>query len=428
MKSGPARSAPEALTERSLGWKPRYLLLAPHRLAFFLAMVLLSTSALWWAWVQSSHFVEISLLPTVVPVSLVHAVLMVFGFFPLFFSGFLFTAGPKWLRVQAWPVRTLCAPLLVLAGGWLTWLAGVHISLAVAFVGILCALGGMAWVTALFWWLLLRSEVDNPVHARVVGVAFLVGTVCIAGVAVGVALGDWALARRFVLSGLWGFGVLVFVTVAHRMLPFFSPPSPHEVHPWGALALLASAAGFEALAVWVDVVLPATPWISQAWALLQGGVELAVGVVLLWRAWGWAKRQSLRNRLMRMFYLGFFWLGLAFLLYAIARGASLVGAAQWQLGALHALGMGCLGSLMLAMVTRVSCGNSGRSQVVDRVLWVLFNVLQIATVLRVVAAVGGAWAPLLLTLAALLWATTALGWALRLGSWYGRLRADGRPG
>lgn len=428
VKPGSARNAPEAQAAREAAWRVRHLLLAPHRLAFFLAMALLATSGLWWAWVQIARLTTIHQINNAVPASLVHAALMVFGFFPLFFSGFLFTAGPRWLRVEPWPVRSLRAPLLLLAGGWLTWLVGASISHTAAPVGVLLALGGMVWVTALFWWLLWRSAADDQVHARVVGVAFLVGTACVAGLAVGLALGDWGLARRFVLSGLWAFAVLVFVTVAHRMLPFFSPPGPHEGHPWGALALLAGSVAFEAVAVWAHAVLPAGSAGAQAWATLQGALELAVGGVLLWRAWGWARRQSLRNRLLRMFYLGFVWLGVAFVLLGFTRGASLLAAAHWELGALHALTMGCLGSLMLAMVTRVSCGHSGRSQVADRVLWLLFLLLQAATVLRVAAALGGVWAPVLLVAAALLWSATTLAWALRLGSWYGRLRPDGRPG
>src|SRR3989344_3940250 len=101
------------------------------------------------------------------------------------------------------------------------------------------------------------------------------------------------------------------------------------------------------------------------------------------------------------------------------------------LGALHALTMGCLASLMLAMVTRVSCGHSGRALVADRTAWTLFWMLQVATVLRIAAAVPGvfgvAWVSLL-PLAACLWAATMGVWGVRLGRWYGCLRADGRPG
>lgn len=93
--------------------------------------------------------------------------------------------------------------------------------------------------------------------------------------------------------------------------------------------------------------------------------------------------------------------------------------------------MGCLASLMLAMVTRVSCGHSGRALVADRIAWALFWLLQAATVLRIAAAVPGVPGvalPWLLLLAAGLWAGTMGAWGVRLGRWYGCLRADGRPG
>ncbi|MGP1629391.1 MAG: NnrS family protein [Giesbergeria sp.] len=429
VRPGSAKPSPEALAAIDLRWRARHLQLAPHRLAFCLAMLLLAASGAWWAWVQGSRLSGAPLVPAFVPVSLVHAALMVFGFFPLFFSGFLFTAGPRWLQVEPWPVARLRIPLWLQAGGWLVWLVAVHGSQRMAFAGVVLALVGMVWVTALFWRLVLRSKAEDQMHTRTVGAAFGLGTLCVAGLAGSVALGAWDVARLFVLSGLWAFVVVVFVTVAHRMLPFFSPPGPNEGHLLGALALLAGAAVFEGLGVWIDAALvPANVGWATAWTALHGLLELALGGLLLWRAWGWAKRQHMRNRLLRMFYIGFVWLGLAYVLHGLARAAQLAGVPALELGALHALTLGCLASLMLAMVTRVSCGNSGRAQVVDRVLWAVFVLLQLAAVLRVGAALAGHAAPVLLALAALLWTGLTLTWALRLGSWYGRLRPDGRAG
>lgn len=97
------------------------------------------------------------------------------------------------------------------------------------------------------------------------------------------------------------------------------------------------------------------------------------------------------------------------------------------LGALHALSMGFLGSIMMAMVTRVSCGHSGRALVADDLVWGLFWALQAVVGLRLVAAVEGV--PLWLTmLAALGWATVITVWGLRYTNWYGRPRLDGKPG
>ena len=106
----------------------------------------------------------------------------------------------------------------------------------------------------------------------------------------------------------------------------------------------------------------------------------------------------------------------------LSRGSPVLG-----LGALHALSMGFLGSVMIAMVTRVSCGHSGRPLVADKLVWALFWLLQITVGLRLIAAVQGvpAW---LTGLVALLWAVVVTAWTLRYASWYGRPRIDGKPG
>ena len=93
--------------------------------------------------------------------------------------------------------------------------------------------------------------------------------------------------------------------------------------------------------------------------------------------------------------------------------------------------MGCLASLMLAMVTRVSCGHGGRALVADRIVWSLFCLLQLATLLRIAATLPGLPAgvlPWLLLASASVWLITMGVWGGRLARWYGRLRPDGRPG
>ena len=85
-----------------------------------------------------------------------------------------------------------------------------------------------------------------------------------------------------------------------------------------------------------------------------------------------------------------------------------------DLAVLHAFTMGALGSLLLAMVTRVSCGHSGRMLHADKLVWGLFCLLQATVVLRVVAAFGGGWAVHALAMAALLWALVVTIWGGRL--------------
>lgn len=429
-----ARGKPSAEQRAQLDrrWRARYLLLAPHRLGFFLAMLLLVSSGAWWALVQLDRVSAGLALPYALSPSLVHASVMTFGFIPLFFSGFLFTAGPKWLGVPPPEVRQLMAPLLLKATGWGLWLAGAHLHALLAQAGLVLAWAGLAWATAWFWRLIRLSQAPDQLHARTVGVACLVGCLSLAGLLAGVVLQAHAVARASVLTGLWGFVLVVYVSVAHRMIPFFTSsamPLTAVLRPFWALGLMLGVAAVEVAAVWVELNGPLQGSAGSVWPLVRGLVELAAGAMLLWLAVVWGLLQSLKNRLLAMLHIGFFWFGLSLVLGGLSQ---LLG---WQqgtpvlpLGALHALTMGCLASLMFAMVTRVSCGHSGRALVADRLVWTLFWLLQAATVLRIAAAAPSALGAWLLLAAALLWAGVMAVWGLRLAGWYGRLRADGRAG
>jgi uncharacterized protein involved in response to NO len=235
-----------------------------------------------------------------------------------------------------------------------------------------------------------------------------------------------------VLTGLWGFVVVVFLTVAHRMIPFFTSsgmPFIQAWRPFWALGVMLGAAVFEGVAVWVEVDGPLHGPVAPVWMLTRAVVELAAGAVLLWLARVWMLVHQLSNRLLVMLHIGFAWLGLAL---ALGGAAQLLGLVQdapvLSLGALHALTIGCLSSLMLAMVTRVSCGHSGRAQVADGLVWTLFWLVQLTAVLRILAAAQSGWATWLLLPTAMVWGTVVVVWGQRLVGWYGRLRPDGRPG
>jgi len=144
--------------------------------------------------------------------------------------------------------------------------------------------------------------------------------------------------------------------------------------------------------------------------------------------------QSLRIRLLGMLHLGFCWLRIRLLLAGISHAIAASGGAPgvFGLAPLHAFTIGFLGSTLLAMVTRVSCGHGGRTLVADDLVWRLFWVLQLAAITRLAAAfareVSASWSGALVAAAAVGWAGVCLAWALRHGRWYGMPRLDGRPG
>ncbi len=425
------RSSPSIPIPPASGtWRLSTLLVAPHRLSFFLAMLILVAASAWWLLVQVDRAHGWFGLSPVVSPTLTHAAAMVFGFMPLFFAGFLFTAGPNWLRVDPPTARQLLAPLLLQAGGWLLWLAGAHLDAGVALGGLVLACAGLAWAVGIFWRLILSSQAPDQRHARSAGVGGIVGSLCLAGSAIALLDGQQALALVLVRSALWGFVVVTYVSVAHRMIPFFTAnvmPAIPAWRPYWLLWLMLGVAAFEVLALWVDFAAP-MPHAWPAWTLLVIAVELVAGALLVGVALRWGVTRSLHITLLAMLHIGFAWLGLTLLYSALSQALWLAtGGPVLGLGALHALSMGFLGSIMVAMVTRVSCGHSGRALVADRLVWALFWLLQLTVLVRLVAAVDGA-PPWLTGLAALLWAAVVTVWALRYASWYGRPRIDGKPG
>lgn len=427
-KAASAAAERDALRAKfeAMPWQLDMLQAAPHRLGFFLAMLLIVAFSGWWAYVQLARFASLPQPAYAITPTLLHAAMMVLGFMPLYFAGFLFTAGPKWLHVPAPETRDVRGMLLLQAAGWLLWLLGGHISQVLALAGASLALLGLGWMFALWWKLVRASQVEDQVHARTVGFAGIVGCISLIGMIASLANGSVATAVVWVETALWGFIVLVFVAVAHRMIPFFTSnvvPLIEVWRPFWVLWLMLGAAAFEVLALWLQA------WSvqDQAWLVVRGVIEIGVGGMLLWLAVVWGLAQSLKIRLLAMLHIGFVWLGMTFVLYGLSQLAAVrFGQSAWALAPLHALTMGCLGSLIMAMVTRVSCGHSGRTLVADDVVWRLFLLLQAAVLLRLLGALPALAA--LLPLAAALWFGIMLIWGGRLSQWYGKPRVDGKAG
>jgi uncharacterized protein involved in response to NO len=135
-------------------------------------------------------------------------------------------------------------------------------------------------------------------------------------------------------------------------------------------------------------------------------------------------------RLLFSLHLGFAWFGFALALYA-AQSFGLWWDGVPRLGRmpLHALALGMFGSLLVAMVTRVTMGHSGRPLVMDGVAWACFLGVQLAAATRLAAELCGGRAHLvLLAVAAAAWLATLAVWAARCLPIYLAPRADGKPG
>lgn len=410
-------------------WHLRHLLLAPHRLAFFMGAVMLGMSALWWAGLLLARALQWPLRP-VLPAPLIHALLMSLAYMPLFFCGFLYTAGPKWLKLPAVSARSLLPALVTLMTGWAVAWIGMHWQLQMAAFGM--GLVALAWtlLSLRFARMVWCSRVSDKMHTTLASAICLIGAAVMFGLAVSLALNSTPLLRTGIQMGIWWFLAPMFAVASHRMVPFFSASLIEALDAWRpnwVLTVMLGTLLFEGLVS----VLGLWWWpLPQALHWLVVGVEAPLALLMLGLAVRWGFIQNLKIRLLAMLHGGFVWLGVALALNAVSHGlqAASGNTASLGLAPLHAMAMGYLGCTMYAMVTRISSGHGGRKESADNTAWWLYWVLQVAVILRVSAAVADAFSQSLTLVAVAAWCVVMVGWAVRYGVWFGTPRPDGRDG
>lgn len=410
-------------------WHPRWLLAAPHRLGFFAAACMLALAATWWSAMLGARALGLN-IPWSVPAPAAHALLMTLGFLPLFMVGFLFTAGPKWLAQPEVAAQTLRLPVAGMVLGWLVAVCGFHASQLLAGTGVALVALGWTRLWLMFLHLVRSSRAPDRVHAGMVLVACGLGVAALWTASGSLALGQTLWLRSATQLALWWFVATVFAVVAHRMLPFFSAAALPLLDAWRPMWLLWALVGLMALQGPLAVA-DLWLWPLPSWAhWLQAGIKLPAAALLLWLALRWGLIQSMKIRLLAMLHAGFLWLGLALALDGVSHVLMALTQSQVSLGLAptHALSMGYLGGTLLAMATRVSSGHSGRPLAADNPVWLLYGLLHVATLGRVLGALWPAQGTPLVLGASLIWCVVCVGWALRYGNWFGRIRVDGKPG
>jgi uncharacterized protein involved in response to NO len=333
---------------------------------------------------------------------------MLFGFGLAIIAGFLLTAVQTWTGLPSLSGR----PLAVLFGLWAAGRLAWFLPLPISVLGVL-ELAFAAALLLAFGRLVFKARQQH--NAPIVLVLALLGA-CQGLTLYGLALGDDALQRRGALAALWLVATLMGI-IGGRVIPFFTArglglAAQAPARPWlmwlllgGSLAIaLLIAAGF-----------------SQQPTLLLAPLFLLVAVLHGLRLRRWYARGIWRVPLLWSLHLAYAWLAVA-----------AVGMALWHLGwlmqpslASHALAVGAMGGLILAMLARVSLGHTGRPLTPPRAMAWAFALLHVATLCRVLLAgvsVYGLW------LAAAGWCLAFAIFLRHYAAMFWTARVDGHPG
>ncbi|HET6632873.1 MAG TPA: NnrS family protein [Rhodanobacteraceae bacterium] len=403
---------------------PRLLAAAPHRPLFLAGTIAVLLTMLWWtlelaalrfgwqAWPQ----------PTIPPIW-GHAMLIQYGLFPLFMFGFLMTTFPRWMDGPVVPPRRYLPVAGGVLGGYVLATIGLLGLPLLLKIGLLAMLAGyLIGVTTLAG--VLRRASKRNKHGWSCLAAFACGTLGLAAFLGWLLFGAASAWANFAVGlGTFCFLLPVYFTVCHRMLPFFTGnvlKSRGESYamrrPAWSLPLVWALLIAHFLLAWRG---------APQWLWL---VDIPLALAFAWHALAWQPWRAMQPGVLAVLHLAFAWLPVAFALFSVQDvvyaldGRFILGRAP-----LHVLAIGFFGSMLVAMVTRVTQGHSGRPMEMGAVPWLCFALLQLVVLLRVRAELASD-AYLWLVIAGAGWLVAFLPWVLRSAWIYLTPRADRKPG
>ena len=392
---------------------------APHRLMFFIGATNVLLAMTWWAaWLIDARWQVFGLEQPAVPAGWLHAMIMQYQVLPSFMFGFLLTVFPRWMNLPAL-TRAHYVPVGVgMFGGQLLTLVGMFAGTTLLRAGAIATFFGWWIGTALLVRLVYRDS-GKTWHAVSCVFALSFGLLGLMTYMLYLQSLDAKLMFMAIKIGSIAVLLPIYFTVCHRMIPFFT----------GAVFSLYRAyrPGWTLGAFWALALVHTWLELRHAYTSLWA-VDGSMAALSAWLLWQWWPRGFAMPALLRVLFVGFAWLPIAFALYA-AQSAWYAMSGEFLLGRApaHALFIGFFGSLLVAMVTRVTQGHSGRPLVLGGLAACAFVLVQATAIVRVVAELvpdSLAWQ----VVAGIGWLVAFLPWALRSAWIYCTPRADGRAG
>jgi uncharacterized protein involved in response to NO len=310
---------------------------------------------------------------------------MLFGYLGGVMAGFLLTAVPNWTGRM--PV--IGAPLVSLAGLWIAGRAAMLVApqspwTAIVDTAFLLVFATMIW-----------REVLAGRNWRNLPVCLLVSLLAAANIGVHLRMPYPDLASGSERLAL-GVASLMIALIGGRITPSFTR---NWLIQQRAAILPAAASRFD-LAVLISTGVAVAGWIVAPNQKAVGVALALAGAANLVRLARWRGETTLAEPLVWILHAGYAWLGLALVIL----GGSILGPDVVPRSAgIHALTVGAIGVMTVAMMTRAILGHTGRARVAGCAGLAIYLLLNVGAVLRIAAAFWPADQSLLLGLSSAAW-------------------------
>lgn len=311
-------------------------------------------------------------LPSALEPLIWHRHEMLFGFVGAAIAGFLLTAIPNWtgrLPIAGWPLAGLVAlwsagRLAMLFSAWTGMLAAAIID-----VGFYVVLAGLA-----------SREVMGAKNRNLLPVimVFLMGVAnAMDHAAAAKLLPDADVGIRAAIAIV----IMLISLIGGRIIPSFTR---NWMTKRGITRRLPTQPSRFDLAVSVITAVGLLGWITAPDSLPAGGLLVAAGGAQALRLSRWGGRRAVRDPLVLILHIGYLWVPVGLLLL----GASILGTSVPRSAAIHALTAGAMATMILAVMTRVTLGHTGRELIVGPKTVLIYVLVTVGAVLRVAASAG----------------------------------------
>lgn len=343
--------------------------------------------------------------------NVLHSHEMVFGFAVAVISGFLLTAVRNWTGLPT-PTGLALAALAIV------WLAGRLF--IVTGPPILAALVDVLYVP------LLAVAIARPIiksrNQRNYKIVVLLSLLALCNIVYHLAamgsMPAW-LTHTTIIVAL-DLLTILYAIVAGRVIPAFTRNAIAGSDPRRSTWVEVVAFGSLILIIVVRI---SSDWMRVP-ALLPNALVITAAVAHTFRLAYWQPHKTVGNPLLWMLPVAYSWLPLALLLRALAQ-YSMIAPSAW----IHALTIGAISGMMLAMMARSALGHTGRELKASGMDMAAFVFLQLAGILRVLANLLPADTYFLIVVA------SGVLWVLAFGTFLYRYlpmlmqpRIDGKPG
>lgn len=324
---------------------------------------------------------------------------MLFGFVPAAIAGFLFTAIPTWTGRPALQGARLAGLLGLWILGRLAclWSARLPWSVAAgvdpAFEWVVCVIAARDIVLARNW-----RNLIMPLPVAVLGIANLMMYLSLTGLPLPPSLG-WQLGLAAIVVLVSAVGGLIIPAFTQNWL--LSRGKKRPLRPAARLDRLGMAALHSGLLGWA--LFPHSRLVA---ALLLLAAVLMGHRLLRWRGFA-----TLSEPLLAILHLGYGWM----ILGAAMLGGSILSHWVPLPAAIHTLTIGAIGTMVLAVMTRVSLGHTGRVLHASRTTTLIYALISAALLCRAAAAFPGAPYLRLITAASAFWVASFIVFAAEYG-------------